>query len=70
MIRRYRWQGPQPAQCEEQIANAPDTLFALAPAGGAAAVQTRSNWAAVLPSTIPFIWERSRYGREEEPRDQ
>ncbi len=56
--RRYRWRGPQPAGCEEQIANAPDTLFAPAPVNGVAAAQTNTNWAASLPSTIPFIWER------------
>lgn len=64
--RRFRWRGPQPARCEEQIANAPDDLFALEPVSEAAAVETRSNWAAVLPSSIPFIWERSNYGRAEE----
>jgi hypothetical protein len=66
--RRYRWRGPQPARCEEQIANAPDDLFALEPVSEAAAVTTRSNWAAVLPSSIPFIWERS-YGRGREEDD-
>jgi hypothetical protein len=66
--RRYRWRGPQPVRCEEQIANAPDDLFALEPVSEAAAVTTRSNWAAVLPSSIPFIWERS-YGRGREEDD-
>lgn len=69
--RRYRWRGPQPSRCdEEQIANAPDDLFALEPVSEAAAVQTRINWAAVLPSSIPFTWERNTYGRrsaEEDP---
>ncbi len=63
--RRYRWRGPEPARCEERIANAPDTLFALAPVSETAADLTRTNWAAVLPSSIPFVWERSN-GREEE----
>lgn len=63
MIRRYRWSGPQPARCEEQIANAPDGLFAFAPASGAPAEGTRSNWSALLPGqAIPLIWEDSRYG--------
>lgn len=57
--RRFRWRGPQPGRCEEQIANAPDDLFDLSPASGAAASTTRTNWAAVLPSSTPFIWERS-----------
>ncbi len=64
--RRYRWRGPQPARCEEQIANAPDDLFELSPVSEAAAQETRTSWAAVLPSSIPFIWERNRYGRAEE----
>ncbi len=63
--RRFRWRGPQPARCEEQIANAPDSLFDLAPVSEAAAELTRNDWAAVLPSSIPFAWERSN-GREEE----
>jgi hypothetical protein len=63
--RRFNWRGPQPARCEEQIANAPDALFALSPASEAAADQTRTNWAAVLPSSIPFTWER-QHGRAEE----
>ena len=67
--RRYRWQGPQPAGCEEQIANAPDNLFDLAPVSGAAAEGTRTNWAAVLPSSIPFAWERSNGRAEEELLD-
>ncbi len=68
MIHRrwYRWRGPQPAQDEEQIANAPDTLFALVPVSGAAAAQTRMNWVATLPGQpVPLIWEYSN-GREEE----
>lgn len=62
--RRFRWRGPQPAPCEEQIANAPDTTFDLSPVSTAAATQTTANWAATLPSDIPFIWER-RYDGEE-----
>jgi hypothetical protein len=64
--RRFRWRGPQPARCEEQIANAPDDLFALEPVSEAAATETRSNWAAVLPSSVPFIWERSNGSEREE----
>jgi hypothetical protein len=64
--RRYRWRGPQPARCEEQIANAPDDLFELAPVSDAAAETTRSNWAAVLPSSIPFIWERTNVRQEDD----
>ena len=67
--RRFRWRGPQPARCEEQIANAPDDLFELAPVSEAAADQTRTNWAAVLPSSIPFTWERSNGRAEEELAD-
>ena len=51
--RRFRWRGPQSGRCEEQIANAPDDLFDLSPASGAAASTTRTNWAAVLPSSTP-----------------
>lgn len=67
--RRFRWRGPQPARCEEQIANAPDDLFALPPVSEAAAEQTRTNWAAVVPSSIPFAWERRNGRAEEELRD-
>lgn len=63
--RRFRWRGPQPARNEEQIANAPDNLFALEPVSEAAAEETRNNWAAVLPSSIPFTWEASHGGEEE-----
>ena len=68
--RRYRWRGPQPARCEEQIANAPDDLFALSPASGAAAATTTANWAATLPSSVPFIWERTRERRSCEEDDR
>lgn len=67
--RRFRWRGPQPGRDEEQIANAPDDLFDLAPVSEAAAQQTRTNWAAVLPSSIPVAWERSNGTGEEELRD-
>lgn len=64
-IRRYRWRGPQPRPDEEQIANAPDGLFALAPVSDAAAAQTRTNWAALLPGQeIPLIGE-DPYGYHE-----
>ncbi len=63
--RRFRWRGPQPAQGEEQIANAPDSLFAFTPVSDAAAAQVRTNWEATLPSSVPFVWERS-HGRHEE----
>ena len=46
--RRYRrWRGPQPTPGEEQIANAPDDLFPLAPVSEAPAGQVRADWAAV-----------------------
>lgn len=60
---RYNWRGPQPTPCEEQIANAPDDLFALDPASDAAALITTENWAATLPSDIPFIWENTHERR-------
>jgi len=48
---------------EEQIANAPDRLFRLAPVSEAPAAQTRSNWSALLPGqTVPLIWEKRRDG--------
>ena len=62
--RWYRWRGPQPAPCEEQIANAPDWAFDLSPVSTAAAETTEANWAAVLPSSIPFIWETCDDGQE------
>lgn len=63
--RRFRWRGPQPTPGEEKIANAPDTLFAFPPVSEAAAAATRANWAATLPSSVPFVWERS-YGSHKE----
>ena len=54
------------AGCEEQIANAPDDLFDLAPVSDAPAVTTNANWAALLPNqTVPLIWER-RHADEQE----
>lgn len=60
---RYRWRGPQPAKCEEQIANAPDGSVDLSPASDSPAETVRSAWAAVLPSEVPFIWEASHGDR-------
>jgi hypothetical protein len=55
---RYRWRGPQPAEDEEQIANAPDGLFPLAPVSETPAENTRSNWSAVMPGQpIPMAGE-------------
>ena len=66
--RRYRWSGPQPTPCEEQWANADPEFVPLPTASEAPAVQTRSNWAALLPDsdTVPLIWEDIRHGREED----
>ena len=59
------WRGRQITR-ELQVANACDWFVDLTPAGQVAAVQTRSNWSAVLPGqTVPLIWERS-YGDDEE----
>jgi hypothetical protein len=61
---RYRWRGPQPTEGEEQIANAPDGLFPLAPVSDAPAEQTRTNWLAVMPGQpVPMIGE-DRYADE------
>lgn len=44
---------------EEQIANAPDDLFPLAPASEAPAAATLANWSALLPGQdVPLIHER------------
>ncbi len=66
--RRYRWwRGPQPRRDEEQVANARDRLFPLAPVSAAPAALTRTNWSALLPGqTVPLIWEDYGYGREQE----
>lgn len=56
----YRWRGPQPARDEEQIANAPDDLFALPPVSETPAATVRSKWAATLPdptNEAALIWE-------------
>ncbi len=68
-----RWSGPQPRPDGEQIANANDDLFPLAPTSEAPAEQTRANWAATLPddTDVPLIWEDIRHGRNEEhPRHE
>ncbi len=60
-----RWRGRQVTR-ELQVANACDWFVNLTPVSEAPAVQTRSNWSALLPGqTIPLIWERT-YGDDEE----
>jgi hypothetical protein len=49
---------------EEQVANAFDSFVDLTPVSDAAADATNAGWAALLPSDVPFVWERNRRGRE------
>lgn len=44
---------------EEQIANAPDWLFALAPVSEAPARQVRLDWSAVLSTDPVYHLERN-----------
>lgn len=64
--RHFRWRGPQPSGDGELVANARDSFPNLTPVSEVPAITTRNNWAATLPSTVPFIWERDRYGGDEE----
>lgn len=49
-----RWRG-----YEEQVANACDRFVNLTPASPVPAMQTRSNYEALLPGqAVPLIWER------------
>jgi hypothetical protein len=61
-----RWRG---RKCDQpQLANANEGFRDLSPASAAPAMQTRSNWAALLPNSdpVPLIWEDSRRGYREE----
>lgn len=62
---RGMWSNPD----EELIANAFDDAFDLSPVSQAPAIQTRANWAALLPGQeIPLIGEPT-YGRDPEDDD-
>jgi len=64
------WRGRARLKKEEQVANACDSFVDLTPASDAPAVQTRTNWSALLPGqAVPLIGEDRRYGYREEVDD-
>lgn len=66
MTNPFGWRGRVLTR-ELQVANACDSFMNLTPASQAQAVQTRSNWSALLPGqTIPLIWERTYDAEREE----
>lgn len=65
-----RWRGRDLAK-KEQVANACDDFVDLTPASQAPAVQTRSNWSALLPGqAVPLIGEIRYADREDDPCEE